>query len=153
MWLQWWVLMRLYYYHHLPVNIWYVDAELGISLLDRCELVILLTSCQCRADGMGWGGGWGGMQWEAWEVPLTLFPSPSAAPTTCHTHHGPDPSSTLTGAHLPSSPPEQQGASRCQLCRNSLHNWLAEAWTNSRLANGRDFSFVRAVTFYKQWHK
>lgn len=55
MWLRWWVLMRLYYYHHLPVNIWYLDAELGISLLDRCGLVILLTSCRCRTDGMAGG--------------------------------------------------------------------------------------------------
>lgn len=138
MWLRWWVLMRLYYYHHLPVNIWCLDAERGSHYWTDADL--LFCSHPVSAGQMGWRGGGGGMQWEAWEVPLTLFPSPSAAPTTCHTHHGPDPSSTLTGAHLPSSPPEQQGASRCQLCRNSLHNWLAEAWTNSRPANGRDFS-------------
>lgn len=60
--------------------------------------------------------GWGGTGWVAWEVPPTPFPSPSAAPTTCHMLHGSDPSSPLTEAHLPSSPSEQQRELACHLC-------------------------------------
>ncbi|CAK6966330.1 Hypothetical predicted protein [Scomber scombrus] len=89
---------------------------------------------------------------EAWEVPLTPFDSPSAAPTTCHTRHGPDPSSSVTEAHLPPSPPEQQGAIPCQLCRTACATGLVKPEQILRSPPG-DFLFIRAVTFYKQWHK
>ncbi|KAK5890641.1 hypothetical protein CesoFtcFv8_014143 [Champsocephalus esox] len=69
----------------------------------------------------------GGGEWEAWEVPLTLFPSSSAVPTTCHTHHGPDPSSALTEAHLPSSPPKTTRSAPLPAVANSLHHRPAEA--------------------------
>lgn len=49
-WLNW---RSLNNYNHLPVSIWYLDAELGTSLLARCWLVILCTSCQHSTDGMG----------------------------------------------------------------------------------------------------
>lgn len=44
----------------------------------------------------------------------------SAAPTTCHMRHGPDPPSHLAPAHLPSSPSEQQAALPCQLGQPAL---------------------------------
>lgn len=46
-------LMSMYYHSHLPV--WYLDAELGLSLLDRCWLVILRTLSQRWLDR--WDGG------------------------------------------------------------------------------------------------
>lgn len=100
---------------------------------------LLFCSQPVSAGQMEWGDGT-----EAWEVPLTLFPSPSAAPTTCHTHHGPDPSSTLTGAHLPSSPPEQQGALPCQLCSTACTTVSLKPEQILHQPLG-DFSFIRVV--------
>lgn len=124
---------KLYCYHDVTVSIWYLNAERWISLLDRCWLVILLTACQHRTDGMG------GTGWEAWEVPLTLLPSPLAAPTTCHTHHGPDPSLTLTEAHLPSSPQNNRARSPASCVEQpaplaywSLNKFNARHWETSR---------------------
>lgn len=125
--------MRLYYYHHLPVSIWYLDAERGISLLDRCWLVILLTACQCRTDGMGGRDGKPGRyRW------------PSSPPHQLHQQHatrimGPTHPllwQKLTCPQAPQSNRAQSPASCVEqpapLARWSLNKFSTSHWETSR---------------------
>lgn len=50
--------MGLYYYHHLPANIWYLDAEQGSHYWTDADLLFHSQPSHCLTDGMGgWGGG------------------------------------------------------------------------------------------------
>lgn len=94
-------------------------------------------SAQDRWDG---GGGMGSLGGIIDRPPLPIF-------RTNNMPHAPwsDPSSSLTEAHLPSSPPaakEQLGMLPLPAVSNSLRHWPAEGWTNSTLTSGRLFIVV-----------
>lgn len=127
-WLNW---VSLNNYNHLPVSIWYLDAELGTSLLARCWLVILCTSCQRSTDGMGGNrmGSLGG----------TTDPLPLPISCTNNMPHASRVRPILSSDR--SSPALQPLRTTAWACLppvlNSLSYWVAEAWTNSLLATGR----------------
>lgn len=63
-----------------------------------------------------------------------LFASPSAAPTTCHMRHGPDPPFLWQELTCPQAPENNRAPSPASFV--SLHLRTVEAWVNSAVAKG-----------------
>lgn len=150
MWLRWWVLMRLYYYHHLPVNIWYLDAERGSHYWTDADL--LFCSHPVSAGQMGWRGGgrrdaMGSLGGTADPLPLPIsctnnMPHASwARPILYSDRSSPALKPPRTTGRIPLPAVSKQPA---QLARWGLNKFPSSQW--ERLL------FIRAVTFYKQRH-
>lgn len=103
--------------------------KLSWELLDWPDAAVLFFAHAVGAGQMGAGE----RRRVAQEVPVTPFPAPSAAATTCHTYDCAS-SSTLTEAHLPSSFLTERDLQQPML--NSLSHWPIEAWTNPLFTTG-----------------